>query len=181
MFDCKRLFVFAAFLLMTVAGASTTASAQSRIALVIGQGAYPSGALPTAVNDAGLVAQTLTSAGFEVVQGRDLESNDLRWVVRDFLDKVQAAGPDAAIMVYLAGHGMQFEGENYFVPVDARIARDVDIPLEGFRLSDITRALAAAPARVRIVVADMSREFPLPSTGQTIAAGLALVEPPEGF
>jgi uncharacterized caspase-like protein len=180
-FHLKRIAVFISFLVLAASGAATQALAEQRIALVIGQGAYESGALPTAVNDAGLLAQTLTSAGFEVVQGRDLGSNDLRRIVRDFLDKVQAAEPDASVMVYVAGHGIQFEGENYLIPVDARIARDVDVPLEGFRLSDITRALAAAPGRVRIVVADMSREFPLSSTGQPLAAGLALMEPPEGF
>jgi uncharacterized caspase-like protein len=180
-FHLKRFAVLVSFLVAAASGAAPQASAEQRIALVIGQGAYEAGVLPTAVNDAGLVAQTLTSAGFEVVQGRDLGSNDLRRIVRDFLDKVQAAEPDASVMVYVAGHGIQFEGENYLIPVDARIARDVDVPLEGFRLSDITRALAAAPGRVRIVVADMSRAFPLPSTGQSLAAGLALMEPPEGF
>ena len=54
-----------------------------------------SGELPTAVNDAGLVAQALTSAGFEVVQGRDLGANDLRQLVRDFLDRVNEATPTA--------------------------------------------------------------------------------------
>jgi uncharacterized caspase-like protein len=177
----RRLVIFVSFLFVSLGGAASPAPAEQRIALVIGQGAYESGALPTAVNDAGLVAQTLTSAGFEVVQGRDLGSNDLRLIVRDFLDKVQAAEDDAAVVVYLAGHGVQFEGENYLVPVDARITRDVDVPLEGFRLSDIVRSLSAAPGRVRIVVADMNRQFPLASTGQPIAQGLALVEPPEGF
>ena len=62
------------------------AAAEQRLALVVGQGAYESGPLPTTVNDAGLIAQTLTGAGFEVIQGRDVSATDLRRLMRDFLD-----------------------------------------------------------------------------------------------
>jgi uncharacterized caspase-like protein len=157
------------------------AGAQSRTALVVGQGAYEGAQIPTAVNDAGLVAQALTSAGFEVIQGRDLGASDLRRIVRDFLDKVEAGGPDGEAMVYLSGHGVQLEGENYLIPVDARIARDSDIPIEGFRLSDLFRSLAAAPGRVRIVAVDLAHDYPLPTGGQSIARGLALIDPLPGF
>jgi uncharacterized caspase-like protein len=161
-------------------GGAGLASAQSRLALVIGQGAYQAGALPTTVNDAGLVAQALTSAGFEVVQGRDLDANQLRQVVREFLDKVEAT-PDAAVFVYLAGYGVQLEGDNYLIPVDARIARDSDVPLEGFRVGDLMRSLAGTPDETRIVVADMARTYPVGNGDSPLAQGLALIEPPEGF
>ncbi len=161
--------------------AAGAAFAEQRIALVVGQGAYAAGPLPTAVNDAGLVAQTLTGAGFEVIQGRDLNGADLRRVVRDFLDRAQSAEPDAALVVYLSGHGLQLEGENYLLPADARIGRDVDIPIEGFRLSDLVRSLAGAPGNVRVVIADMARPYPAAPGGPPLAAGLALMEAPEGF
>ncbi|SCX95392.1 Uncharacterized protein, contains caspase domain [Microvirga guangxiensis] len=159
----------------------SAASAQQRLALVIGQSAYDGRVLATAANDAGLIAQTLTSAGFEVVQGRDLNANDLRSVVRDFLDKAQTLESDGAVMVYLSGYGIQLEGENYLLPVDARIQRDVDVPIEGFRLSDLVRSLERTPAQVRIVVADMARDYAMPAGSEPIARGLALVEPPSGF
>nr|WP_246216015.1 caspase family protein [Microvirga makkahensis] len=176
----KRAIVFSIFLL-TAAGAFSSASAQQRLALVIGQSAYDGRQLATAANDAGLIAQTLTSAGFEVIQGRDLNANDLRRVVRDFLDKAQELGDDGAAMVYLSGYGLQLEGENYLLPVDARIQRDTDIPIDGFRLSDLVRSMERIPARTRIVVADTARDFPLPAGSDPIARGLALMEPPAGF
>jgi uncharacterized caspase-like protein len=148
---------------------------------VVGQGAYGGRQLPTTVNDEGLIAQTLTGAGFEVIQGRDLGANDLRSLVRDFLDKAQDLEPGSTVMVYLAGHGVQLEGDNYLLPVDARIERDVDVPIEGFRLSDLVRSLERSPAQVRVIVADMARDYPLGSTGEPIAKGLALMEPPAGF
>ncbi len=177
----KRAIVVGILVLAAVVGSISHADAQERLALVIGQGAYEGRQLPTAVNDAGLIAQSLTSAGFEVIQGRDLNAGDLRTLVRDFLDKAQGLEPGSAVTVYVAGHGVQLEGENYLLPVDARIERDVDVPLEGFRLSDLVRSLERTPAQVRIVVADMARDYPLDSTGEPVAKGLALMEPPAGF
>ena len=137
----KKIACALALVSAAVIGSAAGASAEPRLALVIGEGAYRTGELPTAANDAGLVAQTLQSAGFEVVQGRDLGANELRQIVRDFLDRAQNAGPDTSAVVYVSGHGVQLEGENYLVPVDARIARDSDVPIEGFRLSDLMRSL----------------------------------------
>ncbi len=182
MSQLKRVTVFFAFVLAAIIGPASYAAAEpQRLALVIGQGAYDAGQLPTAANDAGLVAQALTSAGFEVIQGRDLGASDLRRVVRDFLDKAQALEPDSSIVVYLSGRGVQLEGENYLLPVDARIQRDVDVPIEGFRLSDLVRSLERAPAQARVLVADIARDYPLASTGEPLAKGLALMEPPAGF
>ena len=65
-----------------------------RIALVIGDAAYPDHPLATTANDAGLVAQTLQAAGFDVVGAADLDQNSLRGALRDFLDKAAAVGPD---------------------------------------------------------------------------------------
>lgn len=177
----KRTIVFLGLAVVAVFGQASAASAQDRLALVIGQGAYQGRSLPTTVNDAGLIAQTLTSAGFEVIQGRDLGANDLRSLVRDFLDKVQDLEPGSTVMVYLAGHGVQLEGDNYLLPVDARIERDVDVPIEGFRLSDLVRSLERSPAKARVIVADMARDYPFGSAGEPIAKGLALMEPPTGF
>src|SRR5215831_13494032 len=91
---------------------------ERRIALVIGNSEYNAGRLPTAANDAGLIAETLRTAGFDVAGARDLDQETLRRSIREFLDKVSAAGPQAVTFVYLAGYGLQFEGENYIIPVD---------------------------------------------------------------
>ena len=92
-----------------------------RIALVIGNSAYADRALATPANDAGLVAQTLQAAGFDVVGARDLDDKSLRGALRDFLDKAAAVGPDMEAFVYLSGRALQYNGDNYFAPVDAQI------------------------------------------------------------
>src|SRR6476661_7534138 len=150
---------------------------EKRLALVIGNGTYEAGALQTAANDAGLVAQTLQAAGFDVIGARDLDGETLRKSFRDFIQKVQGAGPNTVAFVYLAGYGVQLTGENYFVPMDAKIARDTDVPVEGIRLSDYMRQLSALPLKANVIVLDAARANPFAKEGQPLAGGLALVEP----
>ncbi len=158
-------------------GSAAAQQQEKRIALVVGNGAYAKSPLATAANDAGLIAQTLQAAGFDVVGARDLDGDTLRRSFRDFIQKAQASGPDTVAMVYLAGYGMQLAGENYFIPVDAPIGRETDIPIEGLRIGDYLRQLASLPLKAGIVVLDAARQQPFVEGGQPIASGLALVEP----
>jgi uncharacterized caspase-like protein len=159
------------------------ASAQAperRFALVIGNSEYKVGRHPTAANDAGLIAETLRTAGFDVAGARDLDQDTLRRSIRDFVEKVSAAGPQAVSFVYLAGYGLEFNGENYIVPIDATIARDEDIPIEAIRISDFTQPLAGTAGAVKIIVVDAARQSPFAPAGAPLASGLALVEPDPG-
>ena len=164
----------------TVGVAPSSARAEQRIALVLGNAAYETGALKTPANDAGLIAQTLEAAGFEVIGARDLDNDALRRAFRDFVDKAAAVGPDGVAVLYLGGYGLQLEGENYFVPVDARIERASDIPVHAVRLSDYTRSLAALKLKASIVVLDLARNHPF-APNEPLAGGLALVEPEPGM
>ncbi|TNC16171.1 peptidase C14 [Methylobacterium terricola] len=166
--------------LVTSALPVTAAPAERRIALVVGNGAYAAGPLPTAANDAGLVAQTLQAAGFDVVGARDLDEASLRRSLRDFTDKAAAAGPDAVAFVYLAGYGLQLENEAYFAPVDARIEAASDVPLQALRISDYVKRLAALPLKARFVVLDAARTAPFRLAGDPLAGGLPLVEAEPG-
>jgi len=173
--------VAAAALVLGALWSTAPASAQQpkqekRIALVIGNSNYVKGVIPTAANDAGLIAQTLQAAGFDVVGARDLDGDTLRGSFRDFIQKAEASGPDTVAMVYLAGYGVQLAGENYFIPVDSKIERDTDIPIEGLRISDYMRQLAALSRLATIVVLDAARQQPFIENSQ-IASGLALMEP----
>ena len=156
-------------------------AAEMRFALVIGNDEYKSARLATPANDAGLVASTLQAAGFTVTGAQNLDQATLRESFREFLGQVEAAGPDAVAVVYLAGFGLQFAGENYFVPVDAELQRDVDVPLQAIRISDFTQPLVALPGRVKIVILDAARQNPFTRGGQPLASGLALVDPAPGM
>ncbi|WP_307423068.1 caspase family protein [Labrys monachus] len=169
----KLFLVFGALFLL--AGAAR-AQDEKRIALVIGNGAYQAGPLATAANDAGLIAQTLQASGFDVVGARDLDQDALRHAFRDFLDKATASGPHTVAFVYLAGYGLQLQGENYFVPVDARIANAAAVSVDAVRISDFTKALAALPLKMSIVVVDGARANDFARGDQPLAGGLALVD-----
>jgi uncharacterized caspase-like protein len=155
--------------------------AEQRFALVVGNAQYRTGALATPANDAGLVADALTAAGFAVTGAADLDQATLRETFQDFINQVSAAGPDAVALVYLSGYGLQFNGDNYFVPVDANIQRDTDVPLQALRVSDFTQSLAALPAKVKIVILDAARQNPFAQAGNPLASGLALVDPVPGM
>jgi uncharacterized caspase-like protein len=159
---------------------ASAARAEKRLALVVGNAGYQVGALATPANDAGLVAQTLQAAGFDVVGARDLDQDSLRRAFRDFLDKATAAGADTVAFIYVSGYGVQLEGENYFVPVDAKITRDADVAAEAIRLSDYIRPLAALKLKASIVVLDAARANSFAKSGPPLAGGLALVEPEPG-
>src|SRR5215469_13832917 len=175
----KLTLVLVAFLAI-LAPQAGNAQTEKRMALVIGNGAYQTGPLATPANDAGLIAQTLQAAGFDVVGARDLDTDSLTHAFRDFIDSASKAGPGTVAAIYFAGYGMQLEGENYLLPIDATITRDTDIPLHGLRLSDYTHALAGLGLKATIVVLDAARANPFQVTGQPLAGGLALVDPEPG-
>jgi uncharacterized caspase-like protein len=171
----------AALLLALALGQRAGHAAEMRFALVIGNDEYKSAKLATPANDAGLVANALTTAGFTVTSARNLDQATLRVSIREFLGQVAGAGPDAVAVIYLAGFGVQFAGENYYVPVDAELARDVDVPLQAVRISDFAQPLAALPAAVKIVILDAARQNSFAQGGEPLASGLALVDPVPGM
>src|SRR5262249_50094574 len=177
----RKIIVALVLIPLVLALAPAGARAETRIALVIGNAAYQAQALNTPANDAGLIAQTLQAAGFDVVGARDLDQDTARRAFRDFLDKAAASGPDTVAFVYVSGYGLQLEGENYFVPIDARTARDADAAAEALRISDYIRPLAALKLKATIVVLDAARANPFAASGPPLAGGLALVEPEPGM
>jgi hypothetical protein len=155
---------------------TASASAQQRVALVIGNAAYPKGPIAHSLADGGLVAEALTSIGFDIVEGADVNSGDFRRLFGEFLAKVNAAGPDAIAFIYYNGYAVQFEGDNYLVPVDAQLNRDSEIPIQGIRLFDLLRPLADTPATTKIVVLDAARGLPFQIEGGQLAPGLGAIE-----
>jgi Caspase domain len=153
---------------------------EQRVALVIGNSRYRNASpLPNPDNDAQSIAQLLNSAGFEVVTANDLTQNDMIGVVQDFTARVAARGPNTVAMVYYAGHGVQLEGENYLIPVDAKVSSPLDLVNSSVRLVDILATLEAIPSRVRIVVLDACRDNPFPSVVDA-GRGLAIADAPSG-
>ena len=153
---------------------------EQRIALVIGNSNYQNVArLPNPANDAKAVAELLNTAGFEVISATDLSHNQMIEVMQDFSAKIAGRGTNTVAMVYYAGHGVQLAGENYLVPVDARISSEPDLIGGSVRLVDVMATLDAIPSRMRIVILDACRNNPFPSLNDA-GRGLAIVDAPNG-
>ncbi|WP_441237268.1 caspase family protein [Bradyrhizobium sp. 930_D9_N1_4] len=153
---------------------------EQRVALVIGNSNYQNAPqLANPDNDAESMAQFLNSAGFEVVSATDLSQNDMLRVVQDFSAKVSARGPNTVAMVYYAGHGVQLAGENYLVPVDAKVSSQTELVNNSVRLVDVMSTLETIPSRMRIVILDACRNNPFPNVNDA-GRGLAIVDAPNG-
>jgi hypothetical protein len=153
------------------------ASAENRLALVIGQSAYRSvPALPNPANDARAMSQLLIDSGFDVSSASDLAQNEMREKLSEFAGKVAGKGPDTVALVFYAGHGLQVDGENYLVPIDVDPKREADIPIQAIRLNDILNALTSIPNKMRIVLLDACRNNPFPGINKTAGHGLAIVD-----
>ncbi|OPY93829.1 hypothetical protein A5906_17240 [Bradyrhizobium sacchari] len=153
---------------------------EQRVALVIGNSNYQNAPqLQNPDNDAQSMAQFLNSAGFEVVSATDLGQNDMLRVVQDFSAKVSARGPNTVAMVYYAGHGVQLAGENYLVPVDAKVSSPTELVNNSVRLVDVMSTLETIPSRMRIVILDACRNNPFPNVNDA-GRGLAIVDAPNG-
>ena len=157
------------------------ALAEKRVALVHRQFRLSKrGAASNPVNDGALIAATLKHAGFDVVDSRhDLPALETRRALRDFADRARDA--DIAV-VYYAGHGIEVDGTNYLIPVDAKLERDTDVYDEAFSLDRVL--LAIEPAKqLRLVILDACRDNPFAKTmkrtvaSRAIGRGLAKVEP----
>lgn len=154
-----------------------SASAESRLALVIGQSAYKSvPVLPNPINDAKAVTQMLTESGFEVSTASDLSQSQIRDAVSEFAGKVASKGGDSIAVVYYAGHGVQIDGENFLLPVDIDPKRESDITIQGVRLNDVLNTLASAPSKMRILMLDACRNNPFPDISKSAGGGLAIVD-----
>src|SRR5262249_42783271 len=157
----------------------STALAENRMALVIGNSDYRTvTALPNPANDARAMARFLISAGFQVMQAPNLTQSDMRKTIGNFASMAGEKGPDTVALVFYAGQGLQVDGENSLVPVDASIQREADVPLQATRLIDIMNALAAVPLKARLVILDACRNNPFSDINKTSGRGLAIVDAP---
>lgn len=154
------LFCLAAF------SAEAAAPDAKRVALVIGNSKYVHAVtLPNPANDAHLIASTLRNAGFEVIEGVDQDNAGMHSLVSRFTE--QSYDADLAVIFY-AGHGMQVDGKNYMIPVDAELTSPAYLKTRTIQIDDFMAALPPDPA-IGIIILDACRDNPL---ARTLAASL---------
>ena len=133
-----------------------------RAALVIGNGKYQSvAALANPANDAQLVASSLKNAGYRVYEGSaqiDLSRIQMQQAVDAFAADVSKTGGIA--FIYYAGHGIQVDGQNYLIPVDAQIRSTSDIDTQTVNLQSLLDAVSESNIEMKVIVIDACRDNP---------------------
>jgi len=147
--------------------ANSGADSKQRIALVIGNGAYQNVvALRNPPNDARAIGRVLRQIGYEVFEATDLDHVEMGQMLGDFLRRAATA---RTVVLYYAGHGMQIDGRNYLLPVDAKFGSVSDSNSWAFSQTfDLDSILAALDDQIRtsIVMLDACRDNPLTAITQ---------------
>lgn len=158
--------------------AASGANYKKRVALVIGNADYnAAGKLVNTVNDAKGMATTLKELGFEVILLENATYEKMKNAIYAFGDKIQDI--DVSIFFY-AGHGLEVDGVNYLVPIDADIQSHLDIKQKCVPLTGVINTMEFANDEgLNMVILDACRNNPFPA-GKRGGAGLARVNAPSG-
>ncbi len=163
------------------AGPTSSPDGKPRLALVVANAAYSYiDTLNNPARDAVLLERTLRDVGFQVWSYADLDARAMRRAFVDFGTEVDAAGAEAVALVFYAGHGVQVDGTNYLVPVDARIRHPREVQAEAVAASDLLATLDTARKSPTIIILDACRNNPFPSGMRSVARGLARMDAPAG-
>jgi uncharacterized caspase-like protein len=147
----------------------------AKVALVIGNSKYQRGELENPVNDASDVAAVLQSYGFDVVKVLNADRQKMRESIRQFGEML---GPKTVAVLFYAGHGLQINGKNYLIPVDANIKGAEDAEDQGVSLDGIMQRVESRKPRFNIVILDACRNNPFARSYG--GGGLASVDAPAG-
>ena len=161
-------------------GSATSQQTQgNRVALVIGNAAYPddSQLLPQPIKDAQAMTAELQRAGFEVIAGEDVSKQKLAALLNRFKAKIQQG---ATALVFFSGYGIQSGKQSYLLPVDAQIWTEADVKRDGIAIESILADMDAAGAAVKLVIIDASRRNPFERRFRGLSTGLAPLVPPAG-
>jgi len=153
--------------------ANRSATARSdHVALLIANSNYPDadGPLPEVAAGADLLADVLHSHGFVVDVVRDATHAG----ITEAVDRLKAeARPGSVVLVYFGGFGVQSRGQNYMIPVDAKIWEERDVRRYGVSVEETLSELSSSGARKRIAIVDASRRNPYERRFREYSHGLA--------
>ena len=177
----RRLFVLAmVFLIIPSPGFMYAQEKvpENRLALVIGNGDYLMGPLPNPVNDARSMARALRNVGFDVMLRENVSNQtEMKRTIREFGQKLKEYNVG---MFYYAGHGIQKDGYNFLVPVNAQINSEEEVEYECVDAGFVVALMDAADSRVNIIVLDACRNNPFARTFRSTRQGLVSMNAPAG-
>ena len=152
-------------------------AATERHALVIGNANYQSSPLRNPLNDARDMAAALQGLGFEVHSLLDADVSSMEQAILDFGDRLRAGGVG---LFYYAGHGVQAQGSNYLIPLQANISREIQLKRKAIDAGLVLDAMGAANNGLNIVILDACRDNPYENSFRNTTRGLARMDSPKG-
>lgn len=149
-----------------------------RLALVIGNANYPDANAPLAqpVNDARALSRALRRDGFDVDVIEDASKNDMQRAIERLKSKIQ---PDAVVLLFFGGYGVEAGRESYMIPVDAAIWKEADVRRDGISIESVLAAMKERGAHAKLAVIDASRRNPYERRFRAFSHGLAPINAPE--
>jgi len=151
---------------------------ERRLALVIGNADYQSSAkLKNTVNDANLMATTLRDLGFDVIRKTNASKSEMEQAILDFGREL---GKYNVALFFYAGHGIQLDGTNYLLPVDARLDDRLAAPFEAVDVGKLVSQFERYPNNVNIVILDACRNNPFKSWSRGGESGFKAIPAPSG-
>ena len=171
---------FCIVIIISVCSISSGYADSKRIALVIGNSAYLESPLANPVNDARLISATLRELDFIVMEHLDVDQKTMKRAIQDFGDHLDEAGREATGLFYYAGHGIQVNGDNYLIPVNAAIRRERDVGIEAVNAAVVLGVLDYARTRINFVIIDACRNNPFARSFRSANRGLARMDAPQG-
>ena len=152
-------------------------AAVERHALVIGNANYQSSPLRNPLNDARDMAAALEGLGFQVHSLLDADAGQMEQAILDFGDRLRAGGVG---LFYYAGHGVQAQGSNYLIPLQANISREIQLKRKAIDAGLVLDAMGAANNGLNIVILDACRDNPYANSFRNTTRGLARMDSPKG-
>lgn len=153
------------------------AASESRVALIIGNGAYKDSPLANPTNDARDVAVVLAGLGFEVILRENINQRGMKQAIREFGDRIKSGGVG---LFFFAGHGVQVKGRNYLLPVGSQIQREDEVEDESVDVNLVLEKMESAGNRLNIVVLDACRNNPFQRSFRSASRGLAPLDAAKG-
>jgi uncharacterized caspase-like protein len=149
---------------------------ERRVALVIGNGAYASlAAVRPAVGDARAVAAALRHLGFQVEAIENANYLAMNRAIGAFGERIGRGGVG---FFFYSGHALQLDGENFLVPVDARLQSNDDVSYQGINLGFVATQFAKIEARAGVLALDAARANPNPARLRAVGSGLLAIDAP---
>lgn len=174
----SRAHLIFAFLIYLCPLAVHAQAAEDRVAFIIGNGGYPKSlALKNPLNDATAIEKQLSSLGFETKSYKDLKVAEVSGLRQQMESRLKR---NSVLFFYYAGHGVQIDGRNYLLPVDASVNDGDKASQESLYLGDVLHAIERMRPKIAVVILDACRDNPFKDqkNSPTAKQGLARVDPP---